>query len=397
MPMKAQSLSAGAPQLVVDASFPGGNIIVEGYDGDVVLLRQDLRDTEGDWFYWCFRVTGAAGRALWFRFTGSNVIGVRGAAVSDDGGGSWRWLGAEAVSGSSFRYSFAPDIRDVRFCFTIPYMETNLRAFLDRFQGNPSLSVETLCQTQKGRAVEMLRVGRLDGSAGTRVLLTCRHHCCESMASYVLEGIMDAALGDSSEGRWLMEHAEILVVPFMDKDGVEDGDQGKNRRPHDHNRDYGGESLYPSVRALRELAPRWSHGRLHFALDLHCPHICGEGNEHIYFVGDRDPENWRRVETFSGILEEIQAGPIPFKVADNLPYGEAWNVEANYRSGKSFSQWASEIHGIRFASTVEVPYANASGAAVTPETARAFGRDLARAMARFLAAESPGTPGTPIS
>jgi len=36
-----------AGKLAVDADFPGGNIIVEGLDGDTIFLRQDLRDTEG--------------------------------------------------------------------------------------------------------------------------------------------------------------------------------------------------------------------------------------------------------------------------------------------------------------------------------------------------------------
>lgn len=62
----------------------------------------------------------------------------------------------------------------------------------------------------------------------------------------------------------------------MDKDGVEDGDQGKNRLPHDHNRDYTGESIYASVRASRDFVPHWSVGRLKFALDMHCPYILGK-------------------------------------------------------------------------------------------------------------------------
>jgi murein tripeptide amidase MpaA len=40
---------------------------------------------------------------------------------------------------------------------------------------------------------------------------------------------------DTPEGRLARERFRFLAVPFMDKDGVEDGDQGKNRRPRDHN------------------------------------------------------------------------------------------------------------------------------------------------------------------
>ena len=41
--------------LNIDADFPGGNIVLDRIEGDTVLLHQDLRDTEGDWFYWYFR------------------------------------------------------------------------------------------------------------------------------------------------------------------------------------------------------------------------------------------------------------------------------------------------------------------------------------------------------
>ena len=54
--------------VAVDADMPAGNIIVEGIDGDTVKVRQDLRDSDL-WFYWAFRVRGAAGRTVKFEFT----------------------------------------------------------------------------------------------------------------------------------------------------------------------------------------------------------------------------------------------------------------------------------------------------------------------------------------
>ena len=56
----ATSLTSG--KLTVDSDFPGGNLLVEKIEGDTVLVRQDVRDTQGTWFWWHFRVRGAAGR-----------------------------------------------------------------------------------------------------------------------------------------------------------------------------------------------------------------------------------------------------------------------------------------------------------------------------------------------
>ena len=61
--------------LTVDCNFPGGNIILDRIDGNTIELHQDMRDTAIDWFYWYFRVRGAAGQTLTVRFTGSDVIG----------------------------------------------------------------------------------------------------------------------------------------------------------------------------------------------------------------------------------------------------------------------------------------------------------------------------------
>src|SRR5690242_19236489 len=164
----ARPCAAGEAKLTIDADFPGGNIVVDKIKADDVYLHQDLRDTAGDWFYWQFRVKGASGRTLTFHFTvedRKNPIGVRGPAVSDDAGKSWRWLGASAMRGSSFVYTFPTRADDVRFCFAFPYQAHDLQAFLRRHDKSPHLKVETLCRTKKGRDVELVRLGKLDGQA----------------------------------------------------------------------------------------------------------------------------------------------------------------------------------------------------------------------------------------
>jgi len=377
----------------IDCAFPGGNIIVDQIQGDTVLLRQDLRDTQGNWFYWYFRVRKAAGRTLSFQFTKGNVIGVRGPAVSVDRGRTWRWLGADAVKDSTFRFTFPRGADEVRFCMTVPYVERNLTEFLRRYRRNPYLKTDVLCKTKKGRSVELLHLGRLDGQCDQRVVITARHHACETIASYSLEGLLASVLADSDDGKWFREHVEFLVVPFMDKDGVEQGDQGKNRKPRDHNRDYEGESIHPSVRALRELVPRWSEGRLRVALDMHCPLIRATGweaardnrAEDLQFSGVSNQAVWARVEQFCRILESVQTGPLVYSTKNNTPFGAGWNTAANNASLKPFDEWASEQPGIFAATTIEIPYASAGGGPVTAESARAFGADLARALRRYLA------------
>jgi hypothetical protein len=372
--------------LEIDCDFPGGNIRVDAIDDDTVRLRPDLRDTEGEWFYWYFRVSGAAGRTLRFVFD-REVVGVRGPGVSLDCGRSWEWMGRDSADDTGFTYSFPPTESEVRFSFGMPYTQSDLDAFLGAHAGNPYLRAGVLCESRKGRAVECLWLGRPEGEPEHRVLIAARHHACEMMASYALEGIVEAIISGDC-GRWLRDKVELLVVPFVDKDGVEDGDQGKNRRPHDHGRDYAAPCIYPEVRALRELTQAWSAGKMRLAFDLHCPWIRGDTNEHIYFVGMPCKETWDRVELFSARLEALRRGPLPYRACSNLPFGQGWNTETDPPGAepRTFSRWMAAIPGVWCGVTLEIPYANAQGAAVTPQTARAFGQDLAAAIGDQLAA-----------
>ena len=63
------------------------------------------------------------------------------------------------------------------------------------------------------------------------------------------EGVLDELLENP------IPDSRILCVPFIDYDGVIDGDQGKERGPHDHNRDYlplRENSIYPECIAIMD-------------------------------------------------------------------------------------------------------------------------------------------------
>lgn len=378
------STAAYAAEVTIDADYPGGNIIVERIEGDTVTLQQDLRDTERWWFYWNFRVSAEPGRTLTFRFTNKNAFGTQGPAVSEDDGLTWSWLGTKSVKADSFSYTFPPDAKRVRFAFALPYQEADLKRFLTQHKANEHLVVHELCKTRKDRSVERIHIGKLEGQPKHRVLIVGRHHACESTASYVVEGLMEGLLADTEDGKWFRENVEVMVVPFMDKDGVEDGDQGKLRKPRDHNRDYVGESLYPSVKTLRTFVPEWSAGRLSIALDFHSPSI---RDQKIFQAGSSDQNIWAEQQRFGGILQSVTDNSdksLAYNPSHDIPFGTSWNKASNYKQGKTFGQWAGELEGIRLSSTFEIPYANAGTETITPDNARALGAHFVQAMRQYL-------------
>ena len=382
----AQSAPTTGSLMSIDADFPGGNILVDRIQGDDVFIRQDLRDTSGWWFHWQFRVRQSGGRTLRFHFTNKNVLGQLGPAYSLDDGATWLWLGAKRSNSDEpppqdgFAFRFPAGGASARFCFAIPYVESDLRQFLHRHKQSSALKIGVLCKTAKGRSVEALYLGRLDGQAGYRLAFTCRHHACESVASYVLEGLMETILAENDTGRWFRRHAAVAAIPLVDKDGVEAGDQGKNRKPHDHNRDYGSHGIYPEVAAIKTLLPKWSGGRLDVAIDLHCPYI---NDNLIQFIGNPDQGIWQRTLELSQCMEACQTGPLRHNAKCNVPFGSSWNQGSGLKS-LAFSGWARELPDIRIATTIEIPYFQVGSAPVSAAAARMVGRDLAVAIKNYL-------------
>jgi hypothetical protein len=123
---------------------------------------------------------------------------------------------------------------------------------------------------------------------------------------------------------------------------------------------------------------------LKIALDLHCPWIRGDNNEWIYMVGSMDSLNQTRQMIFSRLIEQYAAGELRYSHDNFLPFGQAWNKAGNYRQGKSFGSWATELEGMSVAGTLEFPYANVLGTAVTKDNARIFGRAMAFAIQEYL-------------
>ena len=384
-------LSAAA--YVVDDKLPAGNIIVERIAGDTVFMRQDQRGTIGEsWFYWAFRVTGAAGRRVKFVFTdkstGGGPVGVRGPLVSTDGGKTFSYPLDGKSKVDMFSFIFPDGVDEVRFYECHPYVLADWNAFLEQHAAARGTKFETgvLCKSRNGVDVPKARFGCINTEAKYRIFMSARHHCSETMASFVLEGMAEAFLKDDALGKWLCANVELFLVPFVDYDGAQAGDQGKRRAPHDHNRDYT-EFIYPETKAIAQWLKAYD-GKLDVFVDVHCPWIRGRYNEFLYTPW-KNPQyvpNSEAEKRCSELLEKLQCGSIRYKASDDLPFGIAWNKGANYEQGLSSIIWAAmNLKGLKICRTYEVPFANANGAVVTPGVCRDLGRDLAKVYRALLA------------
>jgi hypothetical protein len=246
-----------------------------------------------------------------------------------------------------------------------------------------------------GRKIEKLELQQ--GTPRCQFLVTARHHCCETIANFVLEGMVQELRQNCSD-------FAMLMVPFMDKDGCEEGDQGKNRCPHDHNRDYRLEgSIYPSVKALREYTPLWLRPDIPlFAFDAHCPMLAGD--EFPHWTENENPVLRARQRHYAKCLQNVQKAGFGFHADSGTPYGIGNNSERR----PTACNWFATLPSIEVPMTIETPYAFCSGqngvydrktkkmyfapapgvptqgTLVLPDSARKWGRDLIRAVTRYM-------------
>ena len=357
--------------IILDQDFQGGNLGKYTVSGDIVFVENDLRGCQGDWFYWAFRVRGAAGKTLRFDFGDKKRVGYFGAAVSHDLK-TWQW-GGKADGMYAFTYTFGPEENEAYFCHDLYYSPQRFFSFAQRQHWD----VDILCQTEKGRALPCIQLG----TGKKQILLASRHHCCESTGTYVLEGILEEIGGK------LPPDYSLLAIPFVDYDGVMEGDQGKNRAPYDHNRDYHDQPVYA---ACREIMARAKKQDTVMAFDFHSPHHCaltsagpGPYCDHVFMIRNNPGMRDQQVLFSRLFREEAARDPAAFSYTGeyDFDYDTLWNSD----NKPTFGCYFAHFPGVQLAFCLETAYNGVENDRVTQESLLALGRSFGRAMLRYMA------------
>ena len=352
----------------ITKDFPGGNIeFIKEKENDVFVERE-IRNDQG-YFYWAFCVKGASGKTLRFRFPQGTRVGRFGAAVSHDLK-TWHWSNSkEIIDGNdAFTYMFSKDEDCVYFAHNMIYSEEMLNDFVK----SANIELETFTQTKKGRNVPCFTIG----SGENMIVVTSRHHACESTGTYVLQGFAQRCIEKRASG------IKFLFVPFVDYDGVTDGDAGKGRLPYDHNRDYGDKTIYNETAKLRELA---DSGRVVCNFDFHSPHHDGWINDYPYLMKFAKGEN----EIYHAISEALRKSTEHDKASmkytgeQDIDYGAQWNETTTPHIKNYFLPRTRKKVSI----TMEIPYFGLEDNMFTQEKAIMLGRHLYDSVYEMICAE----------
>lgn len=291
----------------IHKNFAGGNIFIKERRGNTYYLENEQRDTTENWFYWAFCVEGAENETVTFQFEPIR-LGYWGPAVSYDLV-HWRWL--NQVEDNSFTYHFAENEKKVYFAHHMLYHPDRFLGFCKEHQ----IGVQELCKSRAGESVPCIQFG----NGNRHIILTSRHHCCESTGSYVLEGVLEELLKNP------IPDTTVFCVPFVDYDGVVQGDQGKFRAPHDHELDYiPEEPIYPECRAVKEYI---CENGCNYGFDFHSPWHCGGQDDKVFIVQNSWAKK-EKLDRFGELLEQaLTPQALGYRHADDFPPDKEWNTE----------------------------------------------------------------------
>ena len=167
----------------------------------------------------------------------------------------------------------------------------------------------------------------------------------------------------------------------MDLDGVEEGGQGKFRKPRDHNQDYYGTSRYAATATLKRILEKLNaDGKKTVVLDLHSPLFSEMSNlatraNGIYFVFGKNGKKRNLAKGFSLKLAERcnESGGL----ANNPELDVDFDPFLHDRRPITFAKWAERLENVMWSAAMEIPFVVPGGEMPsTPDQLRNFGKAL---------------------
>ena len=229
-----------------------------------------------------------------------------------------------------------------RLAVCLPYGEDELRATVAA--GGDYWSCARIGTSAGDRP--LLRLANAAGTAGDQrpgIYCTARNHSGETPGSWALDGFL----------RHLAEQAtdDVLVwcVPFVDRDGVDRGDYGKDHWPRDVNRAWTGcQSYRHEVAQVQRDVRRWAERcRPLLSLDWHAPGM-RDPNPHVH------DEDTAREPLTDAMAAAFGIAPEGFR--HNASYAPKLFRELGMDGTvPNCSTWFRRTFGIR-GITMEVPY-----------------------------------------
>ena len=204
----------------ISSTFYSGNAEVLSLDDPRnirLAIRPDVGDQHLQWFH--FQLTGARAQPVRWKLTNASRASYpKGwadyAACASYDHDYWFRV-PTSYEGGELVASHRPEYDVVWYAYFAPFGEEQHRRLLARSQ-RAGARVESLGLTVDGRALELMTFG---ASSGPAVWIIARQHPGETMAEFLVEGLVDRLLSADPLAQQLMARARFFVVPNMNPDG----------------------------------------------------------------------------------------------------------------------------------------------------------------------------------
>lgn len=282
----------------ISSAFDSGNIEVLSVAPPHARL-EIRKDAGGDHYQWFhFRVTGARGLPLSLQ-----IENAAGASYPKGWDGYrvcysydrqiWRRAPTRYEQGI-LTIEHTPALDSVWFAYFAPYGHDRHQDLVARASSHPDVRYLRLGSTLDGRDLDLLVVG--EGTLPAWII--ARQHPGESMAEWLIEGLMDRLLDDADPvARALRQRWTFSLVPNMNPDGSVRGHLRNNAAGANLNREWFAPRMdrSPEVFLVRE---RMEATGAKFFLDVHgdeaLPYNFVAGAEGIPSWSDRHGERQAR-------------------------------------------------------------------------------------------------------
>lgn len=301
--------------------------------------------------------------------------------VSADGG-DWRRVDEVAVDRhddgrSTVRFAHAGGAQSVAAAFCFPYAPEHLDATLAELGGAWQRS--TIGVTHQSRPLERLRLAGRRAEPRAGLYITARQHSGETPGSWALDGMLRHLASEAEDAREIREALDIWVCPFVDLDGVVNGDYGKDALPWDYNRAWERLPMRASVHAIqRDLLRFRERSEPRLVMDLHGPGHSTPG-VYVQLARAERPEGQRLgglefAADLADVFPELPAASLSHETT----YASRWNKLSTLGS------WTWDYMEQTQCVSVEVSYQRLVEEPLYPEGYHEIGRRILRAARAWL-------------
>ena len=235
----------------ISANFDAGNIEVINAEDQTNIQLAIRPDVGGEFFQWFnFRLSGEVGEQY--------VLNIMNAGKASYLAG---WEDYQAVASYDREYWFRlpTSYKDgkltitaelacesIQIAYFAPYSYERHQDLLAAVQVHPLACLEHLGETLDKRDLTLVKVGNGD-SKKRSIWITARQHPGETMAEWLVEGLLNSLLDeDNATAKLLLEKANFYIVPNMNPDGSVRGHLRTNAVGTNLNREWANPSLEKS-------------------------------------------------------------------------------------------------------------------------------------------------------